>query len=85
MDSKSVKKMIASALLYSFLFTLCPLLILGLPAYWLDRYFQTKPIIFLVAVFCAFIITNILLFKQFSRMNSRTSKTSSLPTQPEFK
>ena len=69
MDGQSIKQIILSGAAYSLSSIIGPLLFLGLPAYFLDRHFQTKPILMLVAVFLAFIITNILLFKKVSKIN----------------
>lgn len=70
MDGKSTKELLLSSAAYSLSSILAPLLLLGVPAYFLDRYFNTKPIIMLIAVFVAFIITNILLYKKVRKINS---------------
>ena len=70
MDGKSTKELLLSRAAYSLSSILAPLLLLGVPAYFLDRYFSTKPIIMLAAVFVAFIITNVLLYKKVRKINS---------------
>jgi F0F1-type ATP synthase assembly protein I len=69
MDAKSIRQIMLSGMAYSLSSIIAPLLFLGVPAYFLDRYFQTKPILMLIAVFFSFIITNILLFKKVSKIN----------------
>lgn len=70
MDGKSTKELLLSSAAYSLSSILGPLLLLGVPAYFLDQYLNTKPLILLVAVFVAFVITNILLYKKVRKINS---------------
>ncbi len=73
MEGKSIKQIVFSSLAYSLLSILGPLLILGVPAYLLDKVFETKPFALMSAVFLAFIITNVLLFKKVTEMNRQIS------------
>ncbi len=69
MDKKDLRQIIFSSAAYSLSSILGPLLILGVPAYFLDTFLGTKPVIMLVAVFIAFIMTNILLFKKVKKIS----------------
>ncbi len=44
--------------------TLGPLVVLVIPAYFLDKFLGTKPFIMIVSIFVAFITTNVLLYKK---------------------
>lgn len=70
MDKQSIKDLVLSSAAYSLSSILGPLLFFGVPAYFLDKYFGTKPAIMLSAIFIAFIVTNILLFKKVQKINS---------------
>ncbi len=69
MDKHSLKELIISSAAYGLSSILGPLLILGLPSYFIDRSLGTKPLVMLIAVFTAFIITNVLLFKKVAKIN----------------
>lgn len=69
MDKQSLRQLIVSSAAYSLSSILGPLLILGVPAYFLDQYFGTKPMIMLSAVFVSFVISNILLYKKVTKIN----------------
>lgn len=69
MNKQTPKSMVISIFIYSLVSILGPLAILGVPAYFADKHFGTKPMVFLVAVFTAFIITNVLLFKKVAEVN----------------
>jgi F0F1-type ATP synthase assembly protein I len=69
MDKKDLRQIIFSSATYSLSSILGPLLILGVPAYFLDTFLGTRPMIMLAAVFVAFIMTNILLFKKVQEIN----------------
>lgn len=69
MDKKAIRQIVLSSAAYSLSSIIGPLIFLGVPAYFLDKIFDSSPIILLVAVFIAFIITNILLFKKVSKIN----------------
>lgn len=69
MDKKDLRQIIFSSATYSLSSILGPLLILGVPAYFLDTLLGTRPIIMLVSVFIAFITTNVLLFKKVQQIN----------------
>lgn len=58
------KQLIRGAAIYTGAFIMGPLLVFGGAGYFLDRHFGTKPIITLIAVFLAFVISNVLLFKK---------------------
>jgi len=73
MDKKSMKQIIISSAAYSLSSIFGPLLFIGVPAYFLDRYLGTKPMILLVAVFIAFITSNILLFRKVKIINQMIS------------
>lgn len=68
-----MKQIIISSAAYSLSSIFGPLLFLGVPAYFLDKYLGTKPMILLVAVFIAFITSNILLFRKVKIINQMIS------------
>lgn len=74
MDKKAIRQIVLSSAAYSLSSIIGPLIFLGVPAYFLDKIFDSSPIILLVAVFIAFIITNILLFKKVSKINQMISE-----------
>jgi F0F1-type ATP synthase assembly protein I len=84
MDKKDLRQIIFSSAAYSLSSILGPLLILGVPAYFLDTFLGTRPIIMLVSVFIAFIMTNILLFKKVQKI-SHLIETSFPPKKSENK
>jgi F0F1-type ATP synthase assembly protein I len=83
MDKKSLRQIIVSSAAYSLSSIIGPLLLFGVPAYFLDRFLDTKPIIMLAAVFIAFITSNILLFKKVIKINQMVS--SYIPVEDEDK
>jgi len=73
MDKKSLRQIIVSSAAYSLSSIIGPLLLFGVPAYFLDKFLGTKPVILLAAVFIAFITSNILLFKKVVKINQMVS------------
>ncbi|MDD2434018.1 MAG: hypothetical protein PHW67_01975 [Bacilli bacterium] len=69
MDKKTIKDLVLSSAAYSLSSILGPLLFFAVPAYFLDKHFGTKPMILLSAIFVAFIITNVLLYKKVQKIN----------------
>lgn len=69
MDKESIKALIFSSATYSLSSILGPLLFFCVPAYFLDKYLGTKPLIILISVFAAFLVTNVLLFKKVTKIN----------------
>lgn len=69
MEKRDLRQIAVSAAAYSLSSILGPLLVLGVPAYFIDTWLGTRPVIMLVAVFIAFITTNILLYKKISQIN----------------
>lgn len=69
MDKHSLRQLIVSSAAYSLSSIVGPLLLLGVPAYFIDKYLETSPLLILIAVFIAFIITNVLLFKKVAKIN----------------
>lgn len=78
---QGLRQLVISSAAYSLSSILGPLLVLALPAYFLDRHFQTKPLLTLIAVGIAFVITNILLFKKVSQINNLIAKNFPLPKE----
>jgi F0F1-type ATP synthase assembly protein I len=74
MDKQSVRNLVLSSATYSLSSILGPLLLFGVPAYFLDKYFDTKPLLILIAVFIAFLVTNVLLFKKVKKINQMIAK-----------
>jgi F0F1-type ATP synthase assembly protein I len=70
-DNKNLnaKQLALSFVAYSTASIFGPLLIIGGLGYFLDKYFDTMPILTIIAVFIAFIVTNILLFKKMKMVN----------------
>lgn len=62
--SKTVKDLATGMAVYSSASIFGPLVIFGLIGYFLDKTFNTKPLIMIIGVFIAFVATNILLFKK---------------------
>lgn len=58
-----------SSAAYSLSSILGPLLFLGVPAYFIDQRLGTNPLVTLIAIFIAFLTTNILLFKKVAKIN----------------
>jgi len=83
MDKKSLRQIAVSSAAYSLSSIIGPLLLFGVPAYFLDRLLGTKPVIMLSAVFIAFITSNILLFKKVVKINQMVS--SYIPAEDEDK
>lgn len=83
MDGKSIKQLIVSSAAYSLSSILGPLLFLGVPGYFLDKHFGSSPLALLVAVFVAFIITNVLLFKKVSQINRMIAENFPPPANAE--
>lgn len=69
MEKRDLRQIAVSAAAYSLSSILGPLLVLGVPAYFIDTWLGTRPVIMLVAVFIAFITTNILLYKKIAQIN----------------
>lgn len=84
MDKRSIRQIIISSAAYSLSSIIGPLLFLGVPAYFLDNFLGTKPVILLISVFCAFIITNVLLFKKVVKINQMIAENFP-PAKPESK
>ncbi len=61
---KNTKKLATTMAVYSGASIFGPLVLFGGAGYFLDKYFQTKPLLIIVGVFLAFIISNILLYKK---------------------
>ncbi|MFP4514774.1 MAG: AtpZ/AtpI family protein [Parcubacteria group bacterium] len=68
-ENFNAKQLALSFVAYSTASIFGPLLLIGGLGYFLDQYFNTMPIITIVAVFIAFIVTNILLFKKMKKVN----------------
>lgn len=74
MDKNSMRDLLLSSAAYSLSSILGPLLLFGIPGYFLDKYFGTKPVILLVTVFIAFIVSNFLLYKKVRKINGMIAK-----------
>lgn len=69
MDKKSVKEIAISSALYSLGSIIGPILVIGVPAYLIDKWLDIYPWLTISAIFIAFIVTNILLFKKIGKIN----------------
>ncbi|MBU0721998.1 AtpZ/AtpI family protein [Patescibacteria group bacterium] len=61
---KNTRQLICAMAAYSGTSILGPLLLIGGVGYFLDKMFNTNPILLIVSVIIAFIVTNILLYKK---------------------
>ena len=59
-----------------------PLVIFLSLGYFLDKFLQTKPTMFIIGFFVAFLISNVLLFQKISKIN-RLMKNSQLTDKKE--
>lgn len=64
LQPKTIKQLCLAMAVYSSASIFGPLILIGGTGYLLDKLFKTKPIILIISIFIAFIITNILLFKK---------------------
>jgi F0F1-type ATP synthase assembly protein I len=71
---QDAKQLALSFVAYSSASIFGPLLIIGGIGWLLDKWFKTAPIILIIAVFVAFIVTNILLFKKIKMVNKLIDK-----------
>lgn len=62
-----------SSAAYSLSSIIGPLLMFGVPAYFLDQYLGTNPLLLLVAVGISFVVTNVLLFRKVKKINQMIS------------
>ncbi len=63
------KKLALSFVAYSSASIFGPLIVISGIGWFLDRLFKTSPVILIVSVFIAFIVTNVLLFKKLKKVN----------------
>ncbi|MBU0620162.1 MAG: AtpZ/AtpI family protein [Patescibacteria group bacterium] len=63
-NTKTIKQLCLSMAAYSSASIFGPLILIGGIGYFLDRLFDTKPVMLIIGVFVAFITTNVLLFKK---------------------
>lgn len=65
LDKYSNIKELAKAMgIYTSVSIFGPLVVIGGVGYFLDRHFGTKPVIMIISILIAFVISNILLFKK---------------------
>ena len=69
----NTKNLAISMAIYSSASIFGPLVFIGGLGYFMDRYFNTKPIAMIVGVFIAFIVTNTLLYKKSMALSSYIS------------
>ena len=72
--NQNAKQLALSFVAYSSASIFGPLLVIGGIGWLLDRWLGTGPIILIIAVFVAFIVTNILLFKKIKMVNKLIDK-----------
>ncbi len=77
-NAKSIKELALPVFYYVSGRILGPLLIFGGLGYFLDTIFDSSPILLIVGVFIAFLVTNILLFKKVKHINNLVK-----PTEPQ--
>ncbi len=74
MDKKSLREIAIASAMYSLGSILGPLLIIGGIGLLLDKVFKTYPLILLLSILVAFVVTNILLFKKIKKINRLMDK-----------
>jgi F0F1-type ATP synthase assembly protein I len=72
--NQNAKQLALSFVAYSSASIFGPLLVIGGMGWFLDKWLGTGPIILIIAIFVAFIITNILLFKKIKMVNKLIDK-----------
>jgi F0F1-type ATP synthase assembly protein I len=70
----SIKGLMLGAAAYSGASIFGPLLLFGVLGFFLDKFFDTKPIFLLIGLLIAFIITNILIFRRTSELSKKFDK-----------
>lgn len=68
-DFKNIRELSIATFYYVSSTILGPLLIFGGLGYLADSFFDTSPILLIVGVFVAFLVTNFLLFKKVAKIN----------------
>jgi F0F1-type ATP synthase assembly protein I len=72
--NQDAKQLALSFVAYSSASIFGPLLVIGGIGWLLDRWLNTAPIILIISVFVAFIVTNVLLFKKIKMINKLIDK-----------
>jgi len=65
----NTRQLVLSFVTYSTASIFGPLLVIGGFGYFIDQYLGTMPVITIISVFIAFVVTNILLFKKMKKVN----------------
>ena len=73
-SSNSLTHLVWYVAAYSSASILGPLLVFGAVGFFLDWYFDTKPIILILSILVAFITTNFLLYKKIRSLNKEFEK-----------
>ncbi len=60
-----------------------PLLFFGLIGFFIDKFFNTKPLFLIIGIIIAFIFTNILIFKKVNKLNKSFNKIQQEKRQVE--
>lgn len=74
MDKKTIREIAISSAMYSIGAIFVPLVLIGGLGYFLDKWLETYPVIFLISVLIAFIVTNVMLFKRIKKINNIIEK-----------
>lgn len=69
LKDKSIIMVFLRVASYSSAYIFGPMLVLGIAGYITDRYLETSPIILLISIGIAFIVSNVLLFKKRSALS----------------
>ena len=75
-NKNTTRQIIFSTFLYSSVSIFGPLVFFGLIGIYLDKVFNTSPVILLISVLIAFIFTNIFLFKKIKYFNKKFKEYS---------
>jgi len=74
MDKKTIREIAISSAMYSIGAIFAPLILIGGAGYFLDKWLDTYPLIFLISALVAFVVTNIMLFKRVKKINKIIDK-----------
>ncbi len=69
MDKKTIKEIAISSAVYSLGAIIAPLILIGGSGYLLDKWLGIYPIVTIVSIIVAFLVTNIMLFKRINKIN----------------
>lgn len=69
MDKKTIREIAISSAVYSLGAIIVPLVLIGGLGYLIDKWLNIYPLVTIVSIIVAFIVTNIMLFKRITKIN----------------